>query len=650
MNFFTKINIDCSKILYDSFLQFNNCVLSGKYIRNFILHKNIDNCELMIQSFDKDNFLLCINNVRKNMDDDVSSNFFHILNDKINLYLDKKVYDNENSIVEKFCNDDYKTCFIIVKNYICETFVHPVIHYHMLNYLPLEYDNKLIKTFDLHDLSSYEIIKKELDVNYKNIRIILLPIIQNNFNLFKINVDNSNNIDSNKKSYLNDIIIKTCVYLRRLDMFNYFTRNITKKTKNILLPNTIKYIIDNDDTNNCDYVKILCECHNLNICFSSGLNPFEHIQNNKIIKLLSPITYTRNPKYWCFINRKSIFNYEPLNEFEKELYPKLTNIRTIDQLNNIIINVMINKCMLCNIKDFCLIHDKHINYNNLIDDIIKSNRMDVSIFLNDIIYDYCNKGKYENEKVMFKILSYYICNKRYDLILKYKEIMNKNRILEYVIDSCDIDGLIFLLEYIDKELIKYEDESENNLIHKLCLSNTNANINNDTRIKMIIVVHHYESTLINMKNKNNIVPLFLTVNNKELNDFILSMCSPKCIEEKTTENDTYLHYIVKFGCIEVLKQIIITNIEEQLKTLNNKHEIPLMIACKLKKTDMFNILIDHSDESTIDEYGNTIDHYITLYGQFDMNKKRINNTNNSDGYNPSDYMIYHILNKIKNEK
>ena len=57
-----------------------------------------------------------------------------------------------------------------------------------------------------------------------------------------------------------------------------------------------------------------------------------------------------------------------------------------------------------------------------------------------------------------------------------------------------------------------------------------------------------------------------------------------------------------------------------IDAINNENETPIMLACKLKRQDFCNLLIDNkADLEIADKNGDTIYHYIGLYSLSNVN-------------------------------
>lgn len=639
---------------------FNNIILSGNLISTSIddtCNTTMNDAELFMYS-ENDNILSLIR--KNNSDTHETDEFIYSKIENTNLVIHKNLYENKTHIITQlFHKCKRQTCFIDIyqneQKHLCvNLYVHPSIYLRLVG--------NHVDGFNMYDELFYM-------VSFDDVKKYITPIMKNEPIEFKRCVEllmSNNKFDETTIKLLN-IICYACMSLKRYDMFCIFINGI--KNKNIISTDTLYKIIDDDKTNNYNYVSTLCknEYIDFDVCDKYGLLPFEHlIQNinsdtyvkeqnkqNKqiIIKMLYEKKYLRHPKYWAGLKHKNMYRMGTNNGEEYE------NM-TIEQLNTIILKEMIDKNMFNDINEYCHKYNKHICFEQLMNYVIEIKKFCVipiifGAFMNTIdindphIKNTCN----ELLEIIYKC---YNDNQLYDNIISIKEHINNynvQQILKHLIRNVDLNGMVFLFEYIDHNIINHKDVYGNNIIHSICLEYMKNAINVTDTINLIHIVEHYNPELLNSVNKQGIIPLFLVCNSVELTDMIFQEMDLTKLCVTTKDGSNYLHYIIMNGSIDVLKKIISMDYHNKYNLLNQQnknHETPVLLSCKCQKQDMCNVLINCGADMSItddpDNCGNMMDHYIALYGLYDVIKPTISENNNICNYKPIDYLMKHIIN------
>lgn len=407
------------------------------------------------------------------------------------------------------------------------------------------------------------------------------------------------------------------------------------------------------------YIELLLKNNiNINVLNVDGLTPIEYamdlnhkqLTDSKIVVQLNNYKYIRNPKWWDAMHNYKIYNLESNDDYDKSILDDIRTwkLKTVRQLNNCIVRNMIKYNMFMELREFVKHNINFMNMNKILDDIKNSHRSDIINYLEGII------------SVTPKLIYTYFDMFLYDKLLNVKDalINNMDNILVYLISSCNIKGLVFIFEYIDKsapsKIYNFDyaindtllREQRNTLLHILCSINFTEKNLSDINNCCKVLLNYYPEAL-NIKDSDGNIPIFLCNKSNYLNELMLITNMDITNEYRNNLGDNYLHNIIRSGTIDVLNKAIsygIFNDHNLVNEINGDHETPLMLACKLKKQDFCNILINiGADMNCCDTMGNTIYHYICLYGLSDVKVNNIPEIKNKLGHTPTDYIIKNMI-------
>jgi hypothetical protein len=305
---------------------------------------------------------------------------------KNELIIYQSQYDNSDNLkfllhIDSLINFDIYTNNVMIfkvskKHYMN---IYEVINDINDNYI--FYDGYSVMLHPLYYINNF-ILSENNDNNVKDIikfgdNIILAKtIIYNKFELFKrMLMQNNINIS------ICDELFNICLFLDKYDFIDYMILNQMKPSINTIFNAIdnykIKYIeilnknkinvdvLTHDGFNSAEYV--------LNICKKTE-NSSQNYDKNiyDILVLLNNCKYTRNPKWWDYINNINIFNFSLQNEFEKDVKNMIdnNNIKTIIQLNNCILEMMTKHNMFHEIMIFIKKNIKFINLYKFLEYIL----------------------------------------------------------------------------------------------------------------------------------------------------------------------------------------------------------------------------------------------------------------------------------------
>lgn len=425
---------------------------------------------------------------------------------------------------------------------------------------------------------------------------------------------------------ITDHLYKICL---QMDKYEFIETMLKRK-----INPPIKTIFDAVENNQIEYIQILIKHKiNLDVLNSDGLTPIEcafhlpHPDIKDIIVILNDQKYVRNPKWWDYVVKTNIYNPKQHNELEEKIYKCILgeNISNVMELNHCIVRNMIEFKMFKEIRNFVKSNIKFLNLHQLLQDIKSLHYLQVIDYVDDffsitdeLIIDYLDLQVYE------KVL---VLNGKFD----------SKKVIFHLVRKLDERGLIFMFEFIEKDVLSIVDENGNNLLHILCQLE-----NSEKQIQCYKVLMHYCSKLTEHENNDGNIPLFLCFQDSDLVELLLDLKNLP-----TNKNgDTYLHQVVRFGTPELLKRILLCfkNIKSIINEVNNNHETALVLACKLKRTEMCNILLNyHADVNISDDEGNCIYHYICMYHLSEVHIEHIPETKNNHGLTPFNYVIQSLL-------
>jgi len=388
----------------------------------------------------------------------------------------------------------------------------------------------------------------------------------------------------------------------------------------------------------------------LDIINKNGLSPVEYsiflYSQDKtyyeIVIILNNFKYTRNPKWFDLIMKTKLYNIQPKNQIDESILHNISSHKdtlTIVEINNYILLNLIQNNKLFEMMNYIKHNLKFINFDVILDDISLNNRKEVLHYIEKFIAT--------NNKLFRTYFNLHL----YEKIIKNKENMDFDDIINYIVEKIDLHGVIFLYEYLMKDDIKKIINSNGDtLLHVLCkYYNNTENDNFIIQKKFIQILLNYDSEIVNVKNNQGYTPIFLAFKNNYLTEILLSISD---LNIRIENDETYLHHIIKNGNTIVLSKIFMYQEKWNNQLINMKNqdgETPLLLASKMLKQDCCNLLIHNgADISISDNNGNTIFHYICLYNLTQIDVESIPENKNNNDETPSNYVIKYINSEFEN--
>ena len=557
-----------------------------------------------------------------------------LINKEINkvkiFYYGDNFYKNLRLILGKFYLTKIKDYNIfIINNITFKIYYKPKKFDELIEKYNIYTQNELYFTIDnYYNFINYDFnLSKNINLGkkiYKNYNIIDINNI--NFNeyiiLFKIalfkNDDNKINLLLKSKFILNknisNLIIKL-IDLNKINSIKIFLDNIKEFNKNDI------HTKDN-------YINIYHD--------NNGFNLIEYcIIHNKIefINLLSNIKFDRTTYY---IEKSYNTNYFEYNDedYKDFIIPK--NLKNMFIFNNKIIDYMFNKEVSFDDTYLYIIHHKNfIDINCLAETLSQKG---ASITLMKLINDEDNLLKDDkfiiNAPLLLSMIKLKKENFNDDI---QKEVFLNN--LEYFCYNMINDINIWnsfknnnYLKFINYKF--YINDSYDNILHLLC---RNKYMEHHEDILEYII--NLNPDVINYYNKYGENCIF-EENNIEIITLIINM---KCNLIKNIYGDYFIHKLIKEKNIKLLNILVKCN-NNCINLINDNNETPILLASKLKFTDIINFLFDNKcDLNHLDNFNNNIYNYIILYGlkvKFNLPKENHNNIFNK---NNIDYFIQEII-------
>lgn len=598
---------------------------------------------------------LNINKINHNINKGLNE-FYHIFN---NDYILFTLLDNNNLNISSIITTDYNKFNTFEKLYDinnCET---------IDNRKNIIIDTQIINIYYTQEFNYlfYKQITNTLPIQFifYNQQIFIYPL--NFYKLFKINsveeIKFNNDVDFNtmidnvrlNKDVLKLFDIKDKEKQNKLLEYYFFisinmftNKNIETVIKlsdqdflNYLIEKYIFYIIKIKNIEVLDQLlKIYKEDNKITILNKNGLNPFEYslfkfIKDSSyypFISLLNRYTFTR-PKYiFDIILKTNIIKHDIISNCDQIIFNKINKISNYENIE--IINTII-------IDSFY----KDLNSENntiTIEDIIyfiKENIqfIDLNILFN-LIFKYSSvlilKELVKNKIIEFSkdVLLLFINLKQTDYLIKnyYKETLNySNDIVYQLINELNVYGLIFIIEFVNKDIINLKDNDNNNLLHYL----TNQTIQKDNEnyenleFNIFKLLMNKKKELITELNNNNETPIFNTIrqNNFYLFNLLIDM-DDTIINTQNKNGDYLIHLIINCNFTEALNYYILKSYDLELRDLNNN--TALLLAIKNKQQNIANDLLNNNaNTEVVDNKNNSIIYYIALYNlnNIEINKK-----------------------------
>lgn len=592
-----------------------------------------------------------IHNINKGLNE-----FYHIFS---NDYILFTLLDNNNLNISIIITTDYNkfnTFNTLYDINNCET---------IDNRKSIIIDTQIINVYYIQKFNYlfYKQITTTLPIQFifYNQQIFIYPL--NFYKLFKINsveeINFNNDVDFNtmidnvilKKDNLKLFDVKDKEKQNKLLEYYFFISINMFKNKNIetiiklsnqdflnyLIEKYIFYIIKIKNIEVLDQLlKIYKEDNRITILNKNGLNPFEYslfkfIKDSSyypFISLLNRYTFTR-PKYiFDIILKTNIIKHDIISNCDQIIFNKINKISNYENIE--IINTII-------IDSFY----KDLNSENntiTIEDIIyfiKENIqfIDLNILFN-LIYKYSSvlilKELVKNKIIEFSkdVLLLFINLKQTDYLIKnyYRETLNySNDVIYHLINELNVYGLIFIIEFVNKDIINLKDNNNNNLLHYL----TNQTIQKDNEnyenleFNVFKLLMNKKKELITELNNNNETPIFNTIrqNNFYLFNLLIDM-DDTIINTQNKSGDYLIHLIINCNFTEALNYYILKSYDLELRDLNNN--TALLLAIKNKQQNIANdLIINNANIEVVDNKNNSIFYYIALYNlnNIEINKK-----------------------------
>ena len=592
-----------------------------------------------------------IHNINKGLNE-----FYHIFS---NDYILFTLLDNNNLNISIIITTDYNkfnTFNTLYDINNCET---------IDNRKSIIIDTQIINVYYTQEFNYlfYKQITNTLPIQFifYNQKIFIYPL--NFYKLFKINsieeINFNNDVDFNimidnvilNKDILKLFDIKDKEKQNKLLEYYFFISINMFKNKNIetviklsnqdflnyLIEKYIFYIIKikNIEVLN-QLLKIYNEDNKITILNKNGLNPFEYslfkfVKDSSyypFISLLNRYTFTR-PKYiFDIILKTNIIKHDIISNCDQIIFNKINKISNYENIE--IINTII-------IDSFY----KDLNSENntiTIEDIIyfiKENIqfIDLNILFN-LIFKYSSvlilKELVKNKIIEFSkdVLLLFINLKQTDYLIKnyYRETLNySNDVIYQLINELNVYGLIFIIEFVNKDIINLKDKDNNNLLHYL----TNQTIQKDNEnyenleFNVFKLLMNKKKELITELNNNNETPIFNTIrqNNFYLFNLLIDM-DDTIINIQNKSGDYLIHLIINCKFTEALNYYILKSYDLELRDLNNN--TALLLAIKNKQQNIANdLIINNANIEVVDNKYNSIFYYIALYNlnNIEINKK-----------------------------
>lgn len=636
-----------------------------------------------------------------------TNNYFEYIINSIIVRIDKKKCNNYGEIIKNISqNNDISGPDVVALDKTCEHFICMQLsnideHMRHINSSEseniIQCNNKIL----VHQLCHIELIcrfqhDKNIDVNnileYDCIRRVLFEPKSvcefiNNFSLCGDAISSCG--DQHIKKRLINIVFETCMYLRNYKLMQYFMHT----DGSFIPPNQLYF--DAVKNKKIDYFKMINSHNNgdmgtslqLDIINENGLTPLEIAiicskTDPSYMEIITELNkrYVRNPKYWSILTGTEIYDETPSSTNEFELIKQIKNKKTFDvdtvslfekntgvicdviKLNNKILEYFLKQDDLNYVELFIKKYLDWLDLRIFFDNVIKYNSINIFLKLYRQLIDLSgSEGSIKN-----LVIEYIVKLHRYDLLLQIKDnIKDKKsmqRILKTIIELFDYRGLIFIAEYFGNITLatefdgsdilvvtphtysqKYTITNRDTIMHLLCKI---FPVNESNLIDMqncFKVLKHYAPFLINAKNESGYPPIYEACNNQMMLELLIM--SGAIITYQELPNPL-MHHIIQNGSIDVLKKFLLY-FGELINEKNKANDTPIILAGKLRKANMCNLLLHYRANTSIsDNDGNLLEHYISLGGLADVEYKPLETISNNFGYSPQDYLAIHVMNEL----
>lgn len=628
-DFLTKLSLS----MHGTYAMFDDCFICGSFIYNLLCEKQ--HCSQ--KNKDNINEITIFPSIKTDIS--IFDKYLSYISEDVN-FTTYSGYD----IVFKISNKKYKSAqevllyFVDKENGACfdgnNIIIHPLCFINMMKYEL--FDENI--TLDGYDNQRFQCTSKYIK-----------PIMYNDITMFK-EIITMQQIHSIPQDAI-DSIYNVSLYLKRYDFIDYLLKNNVKPP--------INTVFDAIRDNQKEYIELLIKYKiNIDVLNVDGFSPIEYALNifrydeniYNLVLLLNNYKYERNPKWWDYVNNIKIYNVTVKNEFDKAVLENIQenngNISTIEQLNNCLVRNMIKSNMFRELRLFVRKNIKHIDVCTLLQQIIEFQNTKILFYVSQYI------------PISNELIQTYFDLQVYETLLEIADkdinVFNMTLILNHLIEKCDIKGIIFIFEYIDTSFAKFVFHDGSTLLHRLCTQNQypEDDLMRLKQIQCFKVLLHYYPESYNIRNDDGDTPLFCACNNSYFTELLLS--KEINLIDKNNIGDTYLHKIIRNGSFETLLRLFACgtkNIGNVINEKNKNNETPVLLACKLKKQECCNILINNGADITIpDENENTLYHYISLYGLSKINVDALPEIRNQFGFTPTDYLIQTICDNINGKQ
>lgn len=620
INFLNSKNISITEYFINILdLPFKSEIIDNEKIKNF----SLDNIIFQINKelgelfcIFSDDFIIFSYEINLKIYSIITLNFnkFSTFDKTYNLNVetleDKKIIQIKDSIIEIYFtqNFNYSLYQKIIKSQDSFIFYKSNIYVYPLTFYKL-FKIDQSKILNVEDVSFNEILNIVLDTDKA---------------FYKID-----NLKINQKSE----------YFKQLEQYFFIALSLQKHKKieliinetdpeflNYLIQKYIFYIIK---IKNIKSLSLLLKIPSLNLNIinpKNGLNVFEYslfkfLKDSSyyhFIKLFDNFNFQRSKFIFDIILKTNLTKHIKNNNFESLIYQKISKISKFENIE--IINSLILDCMY---------QDLNSENNTItINEIIEFIKMNVNFINLNVLYNLI--FKYSSVLVLKELIQKKILEFSKDILilfikLKQTDYLIKNYKLETsihspsiiyeLINSLNIYGIIFLIRFVNGDLINLKDNKGNNLLHYL----TNQNILKDSEdyenlefnvFKFLIT---NSKDLINSPNNEGNIPIINTIKQKNIYLFNLFLeFDDSCVKFQNKEGNYLIHELIKYNFKEGINYYIIKNYSLEFRDINQN--TALLLAIKNKNQEIANDLIkNNADIEVVDIHNNSIFHYIALF-------------------------------------
>ena len=347
-----------------------------------------------------------------------------------------------------------------------------------------------------------------------------------------------------------------------------------------------------------------------------------------ILELNKHITFKRHPGFYAELIR--------LKDKDNELFLILTNKEYLEIRKNINNFNNLNE-INSNILDYYIKTDKANDFYSYIKFI--SGKIDQELINSLIKHNPVNiitKGINKNYLSEYNIYKIILLGEQlnYTTLIKFNVDVGIN-FLDKILSQNKIKSFYFIYK-LSPDIINILDNNDNTILHKLTESNK------EIVIDFIKLITTLDTNILTKKNNNNETSLLyhLKNNNLIIAETLINIIKSKnllnILQEPDNNNNNILHILSSNNSYIKLLKLVVFDILEIIDIQNNSHETPIIIATKNSAEDIFFLFKSlNANLDLVDEYGNSVYHYICLNGL--CIGMMIENKHNIFGYKPIDY-------------